>query len=199
MTPAAPDPSADRSIDRRTLLGTGVLAGGVGLGLAGLASSPAYDSRLTPGAATLVGRLADCLLPRTDTASAGAPDNAAFILRGLEAGLFGASPASLNRVWRLLDKRQSVPFLDLDRSGQAAALAALDAEVFAPKGPAGTGWRQVKALILASYYTSEEGASRALRYDLVPGRYDPDVSVDATTRSFSSDWAGSFPVPVEGR
>jgi len=47
---------------------------------------------------------------------------------------------------------------------------------------------KVKGLILTGYYTSEVGGARELRYELVPGRYDPKVPITPETRAWSSDW-----------
>jgi hypothetical protein len=40
------------------------------------------------------------------------------------------------------------------------------------------------------YYTSEIGASQELQYQLVPGRFDPDLPVKPGDRAWSSDWIG---------
>jgi hypothetical protein len=41
----------------------------------------------------------------------------------------------------------------------------------------------MKELTLLGYYTSEAGATRELRYDAVPGRYDGCVARDAASRA----------------
>ena len=55
-------------------------------------------------------------------------------------------------------------------------------------GMDGHPWRTIKTLILTGYYTSEVGASQELRFELVPGRWDPALPVTAETRACSSDW-----------
>ena len=70
---------------------------------------------------------------------------------------------------------------------RAAALAAIDSEAFASRDSV-SPWKPLKALILTGYYTSEAGASQELRYELVPGRYDPDIPLAPTDRAWSSDW-----------
>lgn len=185
-------------IDRRTLLGTGALLAGIGYGVMHLGPAPDGDVA-PPRALELLSRLSSVILPQTETSRAGAPADIAFILRGLDAGLLGASMAMLDRVAHLLDGRQRLPFLNLSPDAQVATVRAFDAEVFAPGGPAQTGWPEIKGLILAAYYTSEAGASQELRYELVPGRYDPDVKVGPDTRTYSSDWFGSHPIAIEAR
>ena len=39
---------------------------------------------------------------------------------------------------------------------------------------------------MVGYYTSEAGASKELIYDLVPGRFDPDIPVTAATRAMEN-------------
>jgi glucoside 3-dehydrogenase (cytochrome c) hitch-hiker subunit len=51
-------------------------------------------------------------------------------------------------------------------------------------------WARMKSLILIGYYTSEVGANQELHYQLVPGRYDPDVAVKPGDRASSNDWTG---------
>ena len=70
---------------------------------------------------------------------------------------------------------------------QVARLTALDAEAFAPDA-GDHAWKTIKALILTGYYASEAGGANELRYELVPGRYDPDVPPKPDDRAFSSDW-----------
>ena len=55
---------------------------------------------------------------------------------------------------------------------------------------AGTGWadgfKVVKRLVLTGYFTSEPGATQALRYDPVPGAYHGSVPVDSTTKAWAT-------------
>lgn len=54
----------------------------------------------------------------------------------------------------------------------------------------GTGWadgfKVVKRLVLTGYFTSEPGATQALRYDPVPGAYHGSVPVDSTTKAWAT-------------
>ena len=56
--------------------------------------------------------------------------------------------------------------------------------------PAETGWangfKVVKRLVLTGYFTSEPGATQALRYDPVPGAYHGSVPADATTKAWAT-------------
>lgn len=54
----------------------------------------------------------------------------------------------------------------------------------------GTGWadgfKVVKRLVLTGYFTSEPGATQALRYDPFPGAYHGSVPVDSTTKAWAT-------------
>ena len=75
------------------------------------------------------------------------------------------------------NKKFSKKFMDLDAAQKTALLTDLDKEQEAysktkkPKDP-NHYFRMMKELTLLGYFTSEVGATKALRYVPVPGRYD---------------------------
>jgi len=75
------------------------------------------------------------------------------------------------------NKKFSKKFMDLDVTQKTALLTDLDKEQQAysktkkPKDP-NHYFRMMKELTLLGYFTSEVGATKALRYVPVPGRYD---------------------------
>lgn len=70
---------------------------------------------------------------------------------------------------------------------QAKILGSLDVEAYA-EGVDKHPWRTIKTLILTGYYTSQAGGSQELRYEPVPGRWEPDLPVTPETRAISNDW-----------
>jgi hypothetical protein len=86
-----------------------------------------------------------------------------------------------------LDHAAGGDFLRHGRERCARWLAKLDADAFA-EGAEFSPWKAIKGLILTGYYTSEAGASRELRYELVPGKWEWDLPVTPGTRAYSSDW-----------
>ena len=68
-----------------------------------------------------------------------------------------------------------------------ALYCSVDADAYAPdvrEHP----WRTLKGLILTGYYTTEVGGAQELQFELVPGRFDPDLPLKPGARAFSSDW-----------
>ena len=86
-----------------------------------------------------------------------------------------------------LDRLAGGEFSKLPAAEQVRLLTALDKQAYAPDRKQHP-WRVIKSLVLTGYYTSEVGGSKELRFELVPGNYDPDVIITPETRAYSSDW-----------
>lgn len=54
--------------------------------------------------------------------------------------------------------------------------------------PAHRLWRSAKNAIMVGYYMSEAGASQELRYEIVPGRFDPDIPYKPGDTYLSNNW-----------
>jgi len=137
--------------------------------------------------AALVKALSGAVLP---VAGPRAADDAAFVLRAVEAGLMGVRPDVITLLAEDLHQRSKGAFLKDAPVQQAKVVGDLDRETFAAVDPIRHPWYSVKALILMSFYTSEIGMTKELRFEPVPGRYDPDVRVDKDFRPLANDWAG---------
>lgn len=195
--------------DRRDFLGgAALLALALGLPIAAVKLSDLpSDEAPTDRQRLLMREVSQLVIPRTATAGAGDVGTGDFVILALAHGLEksravlpqGAAAdylphrradGSLDQVRWLeaaLDKRAGDDFLKLPAAQRSRTLAALDAEAYA-EGVKDHPWRTVKALILTGYYTSEVGGSQELQFELVPGRYDPDLPVTPETRAYSSDW-----------
>ena len=191
---------------REVLEGAGLLAM-----VLGIPAAAVRLSRLDPDEApsarqqALLRDVAQLVIPRTDTPGAGDVGAGAFVALALAHGLDGTrdpAPDSLgprradgsldHAAWleRELDRRANGSFLALLPEDRHATLAALDAEAFppGPPPPVPSPWRAIKGLILTGYYTSQAGGSQELRYQLVPGRWEPDLPLSPGDRAWSSDW-----------
>ena len=49
------------------------------------------------------------------------------------------------------------------------------------------GYAKLKRLVFALYYLSEAGATQELRYEHVPGGWEPSIPVTAETRAYAVD------------
>jgi hypothetical protein len=179
---------------RQLLAGAGVLAAAAALWKFVPRDRASATSGPAAPADPFLEHLCDLVLPDTDTPGARAAGVPAFILIALEHGIAGAAPADRATLQQRLDKEAGGDFLKLDGARQRAVLAQLDAATFSREAAVAAAgepaWRRIKQLIVMGYYTSEAGASRELRYALVPGRWDPDLPVKPGDRGLSSDWVG---------
>lgn len=194
--------------NRRDVLGAAslvALAFGLPLAAVEWSAVPAED-RPGPADRALLREVSQLVIPRTATPGAGDVGAGDFVLLALAHGLDGSRrpPGAItpdllphlrpdgslrHAAWLAaeLDRRGGGRFMAAAPARRAELLAALDAEAFA-EGAGDHPWRTIKALILTGYYTTEIGGSRELRYELVPGRYDPDLPATPQTVAFSSDW-----------
>lgn len=165
------------------------------------------DEAPTERQRALLREVSQLVLPRTTTPGAGEVGVGDFLAIALAHGLDGSrnplpsdAPAqflkhrrrdgSIDHVTWLeaeLDQRAGADFLSAAPAARQAALSALDAEAYAPD-IRDHPWRTLKGLILTGYYTSEVGGAQELQFELVPGRFDPDVPQRPGDRAYSSDW-----------
>lgn len=172
-------------VSRRGALAAGLSVAALGFGLHYVVA-PKGEPDFRP----LVTAIGELLIPTTDTPGAGAPEVADFVLLACRHGTLGGALSDLATVKRALDGRAGQAFLAAPSARKAEVLGGLDRDGFAARSAEGAAWLNVKRLILAGYYTSETGASKELRYELIPGRYDPDVPVTPQLRALSNDWTG---------
>lgn len=177
--------------NRRSFIGGALLAIGVaGVGLSGCNALTGSGSSEGPFFSTdrfaVLDAAAETIMPRTDTP--GARD--AKVPQRFDALMTGwASPKSQKSFTSLLDE------IDAAAKSQAAnGLAALPAEkqlevisAFDTANMANPEYMKFKNLVLALYYLSEPGATEELRYEHVPGAWEPSIPVTADTRAYSVD------------
>jgi hypothetical protein len=161
----------------------------------------------TAGERALLNAVCNLVIPATDTPSATQVRVPEFVVLAVRHRLADAVPGAVMRLDAELARRVGRAFLSLDERRRRAVLEELDAEAYSANGraravdaPATPGlaagrdladWRALKKLILIGYYTSEAGATRELRYQFVPGRFDADVPFSPGDRALMNDWWGN--------
>lgn len=189
-----------RMLTRRTaireavvLVGGAISAAELGLLESALASTVVESEPrfMSADQLAMVERIADLIIPETDTAGAVSAGVHRFIDVMLEEW---ASPDTQREfVGELanIDRRATdlgMPgFLGGSEDRQVDVVKSLDAEAFAAGAP-DTFFRRLKKLVLFAYFSSEPGATQTLRYDRTPGDYEPCLSLEDDGRAWF--WLG---------
>ncbi len=136
-------------------------------------------------------RIVDLIIPETDTpgaVSAGVPN---FIDRMLEGWASAETQQQFVTGFDGIDKLAKAAgmpgFIGSSPEQQLALLTEMDRAAFAEGSP-DEFFRRMKKLVLFSYFSSEPGATQALRFDRIPGRFDPCMSLDGDNRAWF--WLG---------
>jgi len=175
------------------LLGGAIPAAQLGLlesalAATGVESKPRF---LDPDQFAMLERVADLIIPETDTPGAVSAGVHRFIDMLLAEW---ASPetqeqfiAQLSSIDERATELGMSGFLDGSEDGQVEVVRLLDEEAFADGAPA-TFFRRLKKLVLFAYFSSEPGATQALRFDPFPGDYQPCLPLGDDDRAFF--WLG---------
>ncbi|MFM2288557.1 MAG: hypothetical protein RL684_1700 [Pseudomonadota bacterium] len=185
---------ASGALNRRDLL-AGSVAALAALMLEGAAQA-AHLRHATDPRRAFADRLADLVIPSTDTPGATRANVADFMLMAIDHRMAGSEPAQLAQLRAALDGAAEAGghFMALPRARQHELLAALDARSYAGEHAPGTAeaaWPRFKSVILAGYYTSEIGASRELVFDPVPGTRE-NIRLTPAFRMFSNQGFGGI-------
>jgi gluconate 2-dehydrogenase gamma chain len=163
-------------VDRRSLLRAAILlVGGSLAGVPNIALAATADRFFTPAQFTIMSEMADIIMPRT--ASPGAKD--AGVPDFLDALMTNwASDSRQSQFRALFDEVGGVGFMNLDDAGRVSFMRNFDAGKIRVWDPA---YVKFKELVLTLYYLSEAGATKELRYELIPGKWEPwtEISPDA--------------------
>lgn len=124
----------------------------------------------------LVSRLADLIIPRTDTP--GALDvNVPGFLDSLMADWASAETQEAHhRFLSQIEMSLTSKFIDLPTDEAVAALEKYDAAAYSGQG-LHRGYRSLKGLITQAYFASEDGALKERKWVATPGRWDPCVEI----------------------
>lgn len=163
-------------VDRRALLRTAILlVGGSLAGVPNVALAATTDRFFTPAQFAIMSEMAEIIMPRTGSPGAkdaGVPD----VLDALMTNWASNSRQAQFRA--LFDEAGGVGFMNLDDAGRVSFMKNFDAGKLRIWDPA---YVKFKELVLTLYYLSEAGATKELRYELIPGKWEPwtEISPDA--------------------
>lgn len=165
--------------DRRRLLiaGSFLTASGAVPGFAFAATQP-------PGVEAFLDAVSDTLIPGSAVEKPGR-----FLTGMLPTGLFDLEAQHIALVSDELGRGAGKDFLVASTASRAAAMQAMDDAIFSgtASAPIDSAWKTLKRALINTYYTSETGASKDLVYELVPGRWEPDVPLTEHPRAYSTD------------
>lgn len=146
-----------------------------------LSTAPGTTPRFyTDAERTLVARISDLILPRTETP--GALDvNVPGYLDGLMSDWASRETRDnhrreLARLDGQLAARAGGDFRSVSEASAEQALSALDQDAFGD-GDDLAGYRRLKGFITQAYFATEDGATEELKWVGVPGRWDPSVRI----------------------
>jgi hypothetical protein len=187
-------------IERRAAIQT-LLRGGLALGLLpGFAESAwsavaagAGGDGLSPravdsGQGRMIARIADTILPRSDTPGAsdvGVPAWIDLVLaRYFSDTRRAAFLCDLGAIEKLAQAQSGAHLAELSGADLAQIIGALDAACGSKDPtPAQRGYVQLKELVVFGYFTSKSVQQDLLKVVIVPGRFDADVHITpASTR-----------------
>jgi len=174
----------DDSTDRRSFIASALLAIGVaGVPLSGCNMGDTSGKAPFFNAArfAILDAVTETIMPRTDTP--GARDvKVAKRIDGLMSSW--ASKQTQADFTRILDEIEASAksITKLPEAKQLEIVSAYDKAKMAD--PA---FGKFKALVFALYYLSEPGATQELRYEHVPGAWEPSIPVTPDTRGYAVD------------
>lgn len=136
----------------------------------------------------LIQRLSDLIIPTTDTPGAievGVPK----LMDQLYVEWASASSKKKHReaiasIAKALDSIAEEDFIIASPETQLSALTKLDSQAFSTQWSKNSQYRSVKDLIAKCYYTTEPGATQELRYERVPGKWEPCVPLEQVGRTW---------------
>jgi hypothetical protein len=148
-----------------------------------VAASPGAPLRvLTDERADLIAALADAIIPRTDTPSAGDVNVMAFVdvivaeyYNDDERAVF---LSGIDLIGARLRRGDATSFAGLSPESQKTLLDALDQPVDR-QAPDARAWSRLKGLVVHGYFTSERVQKDVLKTVIMPGRFDGNAPMKA--------------------
>ena len=176
------------ALDRRSLIRTAMLLVGAGVtanpatALAKTAAKKAAKAPrfFTSAQMAVLSEVVDIMIPRTDTP--GAKD--AGVPQAFDAMMGDWASVQHQVQYRsVVEEFGGAGLMKLKPADRIALVAKMDADKIAGWDPAYVGFKE---LVMTLYYLSEPGATKELRYELVPGSWDAWTLVTPDTRAWAA-------------
>lgn len=172
-------------LDRRALMRNAILlvGGSLAASPAGAFAKPAARAKparfFTPAQMAAVTEVIDIMVPRTDTP--GAKD--AGVPKTLDALMINWASAERQAQFRAMaDSFRTSKLMTLPKPQRIELVRAIDAEKLKAWDPA---YVKFKDLVLTLYYLSEMGATKELRFELIPGKFEPWTEIADDARAWA--------------
>ncbi|RAJ06886.1 gluconate 2-dehydrogenase subunit 3-like protein [Chitinophaga skermanii] len=178
------------------LMGTAISASTLAA-LTGCNSGPKNYTLQTPETRSLVAEICETIIPETSTPGAKAAKVDDFILVMMndcyDAKAQGIFVDGLKAIDTAADKKYGKTFINLTADQKTELLTEIDKERIAyrdnkdkPKDAGPHYFQIMKELTLLGYFTSEPGATKALRYEKVPGKYEGCIPYNKGDKAWAS-------------
>ena len=170
------------ALQRIALLLGGALSAELAAGLNGEVLTPGKRFQVSKAQVALLAEVADVIIPDTDTPGAKAAGAEQFILRVVRDCYRyeqqGAFYRGLDQVEEESRRQFGKTFADLGAEQKQAIVRhiASTARVF---------FKELRELTVAGYFTSEIGATKALEYLPVPGRFEGSVRMSPGQKAWA--------------
>ncbi|MXV15086.1 gluconate 2-dehydrogenase subunit 3 family protein [Hufsiella ginkgonis] len=175
------------------LMGSAISATTLGFILDGCNNGPkATSTTFTPGQENMVAEIAEIIIPKTSTPGAKEAGVGAFIVMMINECYPEEAQqdfiGGLDYADKITKGKFSKTFLEADGKQRIAVIQQLAEETkeFTDKekdlkpeeqSKKVPFFKQVKELTMLGYFTSEAGATKALNYVAIPGRYDACITI----------------------
>lgn len=178
------------AMHRRTLLRAAILlVGGSIVGLPGdlLAQTGSAGPKFfTPAQYAILTAVAETIIPKTDTPGAkeaGVPKNLDSLMVAWASKERQAQFRALVDAMDVATRSAAgVPLTGRPAAERLEAVRAFDEQRLTARDEV---YAKFKELVLTLYYFSEVGATKELRYELIPGKWEPGIEIKSDTRAWA--------------
>jgi hypothetical protein len=171
------------AVQRITLMMGGVLSAQLTAGLMGQVLNTGASLPVSPEQTKLLAEVADVIIPTTDTPGAKAAGVEQFIVRVMrdcylreDQEKFYAGLAKLDADSKTAHGKGFAELDDAEKNAVLTATTKNDRAFF----------KLMKQLTVAGYFTSEIGATKALEYLPIPGRFEGDVPMQPGQKAWAT-------------